>query len=258
MTKLFIFDLEGTTGIYNQGSAPHVNNTIRLRPGFRETVSSFREKDVPCAIATRAPRRFTEEILANLRKYGINWPGAVFTQEDVEIKRLLPYKDLSKVYARVGISSPSREAVVLGDLLRFKPEESYTREDYLHFDFQGNPEVLSSNFSLNDHPFPEQGESPVYAVLPQPWTTFDDGGKAVSLDLGYVLEQLESMYDAGRNDFSDGFKQLQQLGLTRNAPVDVPVEDGKMAVKKLGREHRQRYLIMKGHEENWKPLEVLF
>lgn len=251
---LYIFDLEGTTGIYNKGAVPHINNTTRLRPGFREMIAAFGEKKVPCAIATRAPRKFTEEILANLREQGISWAGAVYTKEDVQIEDLLPYKDLSKIYTRFDISSPAREVVVLGDLLRIKPGDCYTKDDFMRFDFQRNPEVLSSNFSLNDHPLPHQEESPVYAVLPQPWTTFDEKGNPISLDMSYVIDQLENMYKFGGEDFSHGFERMLQL-CRYGDPLII---DNRLAQKRLKTEHYQKYFIMRGEEKNWKPLEVLF
>ena len=162
MAQTVIFDLEGTTGIYNTSGRPHVNNIAFLRPGMRETISDLNSQNVRYALATRAPVEYVRDILTNLRHRGINWKGDVFTRDDVTLadQNLLPYKDLSKVYGALGITDPARETVILGDFLRFAPGQRFSQEDYLGFDFKANPEVLTSNFALNDHPFPEVPEHP--------------------------------------------------------------------------------------------------
>ncbi|MFH1682693.1 MAG: NIF family HAD-type phosphatase [Candidatus Woesearchaeota archaeon] len=253
MSKLYIFDLEGTTGIYNQGSPIHINNALKLRPGFRETLDYLNLHQIPAAIVTRAPERYTQEIIKNLTKRGVQWSGKIYTKKDVEVEgeQLLSYKNLSQLYNEHDISEPSKETVILGDFLRFVYNDQYNIDDYLSFDFSQQPEVLTKNFALNDHPLPDGRETPTYIVLPQPWTTYDGRG-AVSLDMRYIFDYLEKMFSAGGGDFSTGFEIM-----TGDDSVNQFIESDELSRRLLGKSSPQKYLIMKGEKKNWQPLEDL-
>lgn len=260
MVKLYVLDLEGTTGIYNEGGTPHTNNTLQLRPGFRETITQWNEQRVPYALATRAPASFTWEIIENLRKKGVSWEGRIFTREQTQFpdEQLLPYKDLSHIIDEYAISSPADEMVMIGDFLRFNgTSPGYHMGEYLRYDFREHPECLTENFALNDHPFPYQSDTPVYVVVPQPWTTRDTERKRVSLDLCYVISVLQRMFTLGSGSFVRGFERLQETFSASGQPLEQFVQSAALAKRLLGRNHLQRYLIMKGTADHWRPVEVL-
>lgn len=260
MVKLYVLDLEGTTGIYNEGETPHTNNTLQLRPGFRETIVQWNEQRVPYALATRAPADFTSEIIRNLRHRGVLWEGGVFTREQVQFpdERLLPYKDLSQIIDEYAISSPADEIVMIGDFLRFNgTSPGYHMEEYLRYDFREHPECLTENFALNDHPFPDGNDTPTYVVVPQPWTTRDTEGKRVSLDFCYVISVLQKIFALGAGSFARGFELLQDAPNTPSQCPEQFVRSAALAQRLLKKEHAQRYFIMKGTADHWRPLEVL-
>ena len=108
-------------------------------------------------------------------------------------------------------------------------------------------------------------ETPIYVVLPQPWTTIDENYKRKSLDLQFVINYLEKLYEIGNKNFSKGFDILKEQhknylnnnNNNNNSQVQF-VENSGLAEKMLGKKHLQKYLIFKGKKENWKELEVLF
>lgn len=258
MAPLYIFDLEGTTGIYSQGAEPHVNNVFLLRPCFRQVVQQLKETGTSCAIASRAPHHYGQEILKNLAIRGIQWPGKTYFEKDIDAgthtnRRMLSYKNFSAIYRDFGITSPEKDAVVVGDFLRFGKNRSYTQDEYCSFNFHAEPLVLISNYALNDHPFPHQEEVPLYAVVPQPWTT---GGK--SLDFQYVFQRLQDTYSTGKGNFTQGFRNMKEREKTRAASSpDQFVESDDLARRTFSSPVIQRYMILKGESAHWKPLEEL-
>jgi len=256
MSKLYIFDLEGTTGIYNDGMQPHIHNVMLLRPGFKEVINRIREKGNYAAVATRAPRKYTDSIIDNLKEQGVYWQGPILSKEEVQFEddNLFSYKNLSSIYECFKISDPSKEAVILGDFLRFPPGicsavQGYSLDEYLSFDFEEKPEVLFDNYALNDHPFPHRGITPVYVVVPQPWTTPDSQGMLVSLDMEYVVDFLEAMFIMGDMNFGQGFDVIRE-----QEELNQCVQSSGLAQRTLQLDHQQKYLVMKGQQSDWKPL----
>lgn len=253
MEPLYVLDLEGTTGIYS--TSYHDNDIIQLRHGFKELVDSSNQGKSRIAIATRAPRHFVDEIVRNLRKNKVDLNCRIYCEEEVKVKgeEMLYYKDYSQVFKDHGIRHPDEDAVVIGDFLRFNKTGNFSPDDYRNFDFKNNPNVLFTNNSLNDHPLPCENnqKTPVYVVIPQPWTTFEQG-KNVTLDLNYVTSFIREVYRIGRG-FQEGFELVSNSpDLVKND--DLVNHDG-LAKRILGISHIQRYFIIKGKPENWKQLE---
>ena len=248
MKPLYILDLEGTTGIYSTNPY-HINDTIQLKSGFKELIELHNNGKTRITIASRVPKRFMDDIVKNLASRGIDLRCKIYTKNDVELPdtEKIYYKNYSQVYIDHGIDKPEDQAIVLGDFLRLPGNNSYSQKDFMNFKFSQNPEVLSQNYSLNDHPFPEN-KTPVYAVLPQPWTTFRFDNR-FSLDMGYVIDFLNGLYSLGNESFQNGLEKMSRH-LTNNEHV----RDGSLAKRILGINHSQDYLIMKGREENWQPL----
>jgi len=250
MTKpLYLLDLEGTTGIYT--NSLHVNDTIQLRAGFRELIDEHNQGKKRIAITTRAPRYFVDVILENLQRNGINLDCRVYTKEDLQFSDtdLISYKDYSKVYSDHGVDNPCKDAVVLGDFLRFDRAHHFHALEYRKFKFSDDSSVLGKNHALNDHPFPENEDmTPVYAVVPQPWTTFS-GFQRITLDMDFVMGFLDEMYKQGDSNFEEGFKKIRSNGLVE------AVESDCLAKRKLNKKHNQKYLVLKGKNCNWKYLE---
>ncbi len=250
MKPVYICDLEGTTGIYSSRKRGfYKNDLILVRSGFRDLVDAANRGEKKLVIASRVPSSFMQEIQMNLKKNGIDLDCPVYTREEIEIgdKKRISYKDYSRIYEDLGINNPSKDAVVLGDFLGFQAVKGFSEEEYRNFDFCSNPEVLSSNYALNDHPLPvDEKETPLYVVLPQPWTCDE------SLDMDYAVDYLEQLYILGRNDFKKGLNLfLEQMRENQH------VRTSDLAKRVLGKEIYQDYLVMKGRRENWKPLEVV-
>jgi len=240
MKPLYIFDLEGTLGIFSEG-LPHVNNTAQLRPGFENLIRRVNSGELRMAIATRAPRHFVQDILLNLERRGLKPNCPVYTKEDIEVENTINFKDLSKLYRENRITSPYSQAVMIGDFLRLPDAYAYSMQDYLDFDFVRHPDALSQNYSLNDHPFPLR-KTPVYAVLPQPWTTMQNG-KRTTLSLDYIMPALEQMFK----------RKFRHANIPGTQKLTSPLMSHA-----LGKNFPQRYLIMKGHPDNWQPMSTIF
>tara|TARA_Y100000310_G_scaffold137447_1_gene136355 strand:- start:47201 stop:47968 length:768 start_codon:yes stop_codon:yes gene_type:complete len=254
MGRLYIFDLEGTTGIFNKGEREHINNTVILRPGFRESLSYLNKDNIHTAIATRAPRKYTDDIIGSFEQLNVGWQGEVYSKTDICFAdhSLMPYKDLGPIYSEHGIDDPAGQVVIIGDFLRFG-FGNFSKDMYRSFDFNRFPEFLSSNCALNDHPFPNGKDTPVYVVVPQPWSTVDDDGYPCTLDMQYVVSRLEKMYEAGGNNFRRGFDVFEKSGM-KNTKF---VRSNHLARRLLGIDHEQAYLVMQGREEDWQSLELL-
>lgn len=261
MTKLYIFDLEGTTGNYSTGlNGSHINDIIELRPGFQEALLHLKKEKIPMAIATRAPRTFVTTILENLKKRGVSFEGNIYTREEVELTdpQLSPYKNYHRIYKEHNITNPSEQVIVVGDFLCFEKSNGFTSDDYLSFDFTQQPKILSANNSLNDHPLPFKGRVPLYAVVPQLWTTVDKVGKKVSLDMGYVIDSIDRVYKAGEGNFSQGFERLLPLSVQEpRFHRDQFVVNDDLARQLLFQSCAQQYIILKGTPSEWKPLQRL-
>ena len=247
MEPLYILDLEGTTGIYT--SSEQVNDMIALRPGFRELVDRSNRGEVNIAIATRAKRPFVDEIQKNLRERGIHLDCKIYTGEQLVLpdENMFPYKDYSQIYKDHGITYPEKQTVVLGDFLRFMSGLEYQKRDFMNFNFNANSSVLTKNSSLNDHPYPESPETPIYVALPQPWVYSSEG--VTTLDMGYVMGFLQKMYETGGNDFKRGLDKL-----TESAEFQI-VRSSQLASRVLKKDHVQNYLIMKGKNSDWRHLD---
>lgn len=254
MEPLYILDLEGTTGEYSTGiKGHHVNDRIVLRPGFKELIDYSNRGDIKIAIASRVPKHFLEEIRNNLKIRGINMNCRIYTKEDVELKdkKLIHYKDYQKIYEDHNLFDPSAQSAVIGDFLRFN-EDSYNQQFYRNWDFKSFPSPLVNNYSLNDHPFSKEGNTPVYVVLPRIWMSKEGDGSG-NLDFEYVISFLNQLYRMGNEDFRLGL-DLFSAEIKDNQHVRY---DG-LSRKLLKNTHTQDYLIMKGRKENWKPcLEVM-
>lgn len=259
---LFIIDLEGTTGIYCTGkSGNYLNDTILLRSGFRQIVESYNNNSINITIATRAPNEppnfYVDAIIRNLKKKGIDLTCKVYTKEDIQFSdpRFFPYKNYSSVFKNHFIDFPEHDSIVLGDFLRFSNNpfnRGFSKNYFRNFNFSENPLVLSNNYSLNDHPFPDNDNVPVYAILPQPWTTFENGNLA-SLDLQVVIKSLLHIYRLGNNSFFRGFEAAKN----KSSDVWEMIESDGLAQKFLNRECSQKYIVFKGKDNDWKPLEQL-
>lgn len=251
---LFIYDLEGTTGIYS--TQTHINDIAVIRPGLVSVLEAHQRLGIPAAIATRAPRHFVNDIKANLFQKGIALPTKTCTKEDVAFfdEKLMPYKYYGEIYEHFHVKNPSKDVVVLGDFLRFS-HERMTMQEYRNFDFASHPHVLSSNYALNDHPYPLSKETPIYAIVPQPWTTKDADGKCQTIDLEYVFNHLCSLYFSNACDFSKGFDNAQKKN---NSVTEQYITHDGLAQQFLGTHHQQRYLVFKGKDKDWKPLERVY
>ena len=216
--KVYIMDLEGTLGIFSR--TEHINDIILIRPGLKTTIEYFLRQGINFAIATRAPKEYVNKIVENLKKVGLNLGDTILTRDQVEFNDPFKrsYKDFSAIYAKYKITNPEKEAIVLGDFLRFDSFSSFTEEKYFNFDFVKNPKVLSSNYALNDHPLPSSSEPPIYVVLPQLWTTFDSDGELRSLSLDYTIRFLERLFELGEDNFSAGFNTLMVVGTPTVTP----------------------------------------
>ncbi|MBT4165448.1 hypothetical protein HOE04_00230 [archaeon] len=248
---LYLLDLEGTTGIYTKSL--HVNDTIQLRAGFKELVEEYNRGEKRIAITTRAPRYFVDVILENLCDRGIDLDCKVYTGEDLEFAsyKLGSYKDYSKVYSDHDVDNPCKDVVVLGDFIRFDRAHDFSASEYRGFDFSKDASVFGKNHALNDHPFSEDfSETPVYAVLPQLWTTYRNS-KRFSLNMGFVMDVLEGIYSDGDSDFGNGFKRFDGEGLVE------AVESDALAKNALGIDFSQRYLVFKGEDSDWECLEEM-
>ncbi|MBW3005004.1 HAD family hydrolase [Candidatus Woesearchaeota archaeon] len=267
--KAYLLDLEGTTGIYS--SRQHVNDMIVTRPGLRDAVRRIHENDGKAIITTRAPRPFVEEALAELKRLtGIEFDG-LYTKQNIQLESDIPitisYKDYRKVCEEHGISDPS-QAVVIGDFLRFSLFKDFSAEEYRNFSFSQNPSKLTSNCALNDHPLPAE-DSPVYAVVPQMWSTCNADGEIVTLNMDYIVRVLEAAYAAGGNDFLRGLNKIEEspdevvatAGLSER--IADQLKNGQKIRDPQGEDitalfrvpKTQRYLIFKGHETDWYPTE---
>ena len=247
MTKnpLLILDLEGTTGIFS--SNMHQNNMILLRHGFKEFLESKVWFD--CVIATRAPRFYVDQISRNLKNVGLTLPEPIYSKEDVEMRdeTLRNYKYIRTICSERNISNVASEVVIMGDFLRFFGNDLYSANDYLSHNFATDPSHLALTNSLNDHPYPVNGETPVYMILPQPWTTKDRHGIRITLSFNFALWILRKLWDLGAGNFSDGFRKLGNSNILEKVEVRAP-----------NMRHNQKYLILKGESQDWKPMLQVF
>lgn len=247
MNPLYIFDLDETTGAYY--TYPGVNDIILLRAGFKEILKLNEEGKLEMIIATRGKADYVEDIKRNLRERGINLACKTYSEEDVSLGDFFGYyKSYKRILREMGIDSPAQDSVVIGDLLRIGSNENYSREEFVKTDFQREDLLLGINYSLNDHPLPIDGESPVYVVMPRPIVNEDGNGS--TLDLMVVLRFLNEMYGLGGNNFEQGFEKV-------NGNLAQKVVSDRLAKRMLGYGHKQKYLIMKGEREHWKPLEKI-
>ncbi|MEA9602666.1 hypothetical protein VC188_11105 [Polynucleobacter sp. MG-28-Ekke-A2] len=238
---LLILDLEGTTGIYS--SSMHQNDTIMLRHGFYEFLQCDPWFDY--AIATRAPKFFITQIEGNLEKAGLKISQPIYSKEDIEIgnQNLGNYKYIQHVCEDKKIHKVESTVVIMGDFLRFTDNDDYSANDYLSHDFVADPSHLILNNSLNDHPYPINGEIPIYLVLPQPWTTKDYHGNHISLSFNFALFILRKLWELGTGNFAEGYKNLGSSDLFQKVEIKAP-----------NMEHNQRYLILKGESKDWQPM----
>lgn len=247
MKPIYIFDLDETTGAYY--TYPGVNDIILLRDGFREILKLNEEKKLEMILATRGRKNYVEEIKRNLKERGINLKCEAYTKNDISIEGIKGYyKRYKKILHEAGVDFPVKNSIVIGDLLRIGPKENYSMEEYMETDFEEQEALLRTNYSLNDHPVPFEGESLIYAVLPRPMIYGDDCKD--SLSLMFVLKYLEEMYKIGENNFDLGFKRA-------NSNLVQKVISDKLSRRIFGYPHTQKYLIMKGAREDWKPLEKI-
>ena len=249
MKPLFVLDLEGTTGIYS--SSEHINDMTLFRPGFRDIIRRNNQGSLNMAIATRAPKHFTDEIQENLRKQGIKITCPILTKEDVQYNEAerMSYKNYNKLWNHFELGSPEEHAIIIGDFLRFPLKTFNFMDTYLRHDFSRKKRVLYENCSLNDHPLPtDEKPTPLYGVVCQPWITFKNKIN-VALDINYVVNFIENLYSKGGENFQEGFNSFPGTNeVQKTTSVGLARED-------LGFNHHQKYLIFKGKENNWKPLE---
>jgi len=255
MKRLYLFDLDGTTGDFETGP-------LLFRPGFIETaraINAMPNDEVQAAITTRALLEHAEDVIYTLARNGLILGWNVYVRQDVSYteKYLFPYKDYDQAYADHGITDPAAQTIVLGDFHGFefrKKEDSkygFTPEEYLNWDFKQNSHVLSSNYSLNDHPYPgDMNDTPVYVAFPQPWTTFDENGQRISLDMHYVFQILEKMFAEGNGNFAAGFDKFKSNGI----PNQYVEDDGLVKNIYDLPGTFQRYAVMKGERKHWNPM----
>ena len=252
MHRLYVFDLEGTLGIF--ASRCHVNDMIALRPGTEEALGLISEAGLPVVVATRAPKYYSEEVRKNLKdRCGIAI-DRLYTRDDVRLVssnsdlELGCYKNYRQVYRDFGIENPD-DVAVFGDFLRFSGMH-YRKQDYISFDFRSSPEVLSVSFSLNDHPVPVDGKVPLYVVVPQPWTTYENGALH-SLRLDYVVQKLREGPESW-----NGADQLVESSRASEKFQGSSVSDsrGKDLSDEFARPFTQPYLVMKGEDGDWEEL----
>ena len=242
---LLILDLEGTTGIYS--SSIHQNDTILFRHGFKEFLKS--ETWFNCSIATRAPRFFVNQIERNLESVGLKISQRIYSKEDIEIKdlNLRNYKCIKRIYKERKNLEIESEVVVMGDFLRFTGNDSYSANDYLSHNYITDPSHLVLNNSLNDHPYPENGKTPIYMVLPQPWTTKDRYGNHISLSFNFALLIFRKLWELGTGNFTEGYNKLGYSNLFEKVEAKAPNMD-----------HKQKYLILKGESQDWHSMIKVF
>tara|TARA_B110000503_G_scaffold82899_1_gene126526 strand:+ start:2285 stop:3055 length:771 start_codon:yes stop_codon:yes gene_type:complete len=238
---LLILDLEGTTGIYS--SSIHQNDIILLRHGFREFLESDAWFDY--SIATRAPRFFVNQIERNLESIGLKISQRIYSKEDIEIgdPNLRNYKCIKHIYKERKNLEIESGVVIMGDFLRFASNDSYSANDYLSHNFIADPSHLILNNSLNDHPYPENSKTPIYMILPQPWTTKDRYGNHISLSFNFALFILRKLWELGSGNFTEGYNKLGYSNLFEKVEVKAPNMD-----------HKQKYLILKGESQDWHPM----
>ena len=258
-----IFDLEGTLGVFSSGlRGIHFHDLMLIRPESKKGL----EKLENTAIATRAPKHFVNQIIQNLDSLaGIRF-NQVHSKEDVsltsDIEEIMSFKNYNSL-----MDSPENTAIV-GDFLRFPTKlRGYDREFYRKFSFSRNPQALTSNFALNDHPLPQNGSCPVYIVVPQMW------GQSETLSMGYIAEHIKKMAEDGNEDLIKGFDRLRSKdwvneyvihdGLSRiiqertSSGTRVYNNKGEDITEMFKQPFKQRYVIMKGNPEDWKKIEYI-
>jgi len=252
MKPLYVLDLEGTTGIYSK--CYEINDTIELRDGFRKLIK-MHDEEIRIALFTSSSEDFVNEVLRNLKRKKIDLKFPVYTSKDISLGNGLRngfhkyYKRYEKIFSDNNIRSPEDEAIIIGDFLRFSIGRGYTQKEYMEFCFRKNPEVLYQNFALNDHPYPYNENLPIYVVLPQPWTTIENHHR-FSLSFEYVIGFIENMRKIGKDSFIEGAMKIKE-----QLREDEYVSNNDLARLILNKEATQRYLVMKGRKEDWKPLE---
>ena len=257
MKPLYILDLEGTLGIFYSGmKKSKVNDTIILRPGVRELLDINNSGNIRLAITASVEDYFLLDVQTNLRRHGISLDCKLYSKADIDLKEknLYQYKDYSKVYSDYSITDPESETIVIGDILNLKDPlywlEDYSKKDFMDYDFANSLSVLTSEYSLNNHPFPAPDfpNTPVYVVLP----TINHNQN--TLDLSYVINFLDIIYNSGQNNFKFGLELFNKhVGMTDNQYV----HSNDLAKNLLNDDFTQDYLVMKGREKNWKPLEKI-
>jgi hypothetical protein len=248
MKPLYIFDLDETTGIYY--SLPNINNLIYLREGFKEILKQNCDGELEMVIATRGESYYVSDIKRNLKARGIELLCKTYCKDDVSVEGIGGYfKKYGIIYKEHSLDSPAKDSIIIGDLLRIGLNGDYMQEDLIKTDFKKNPFLLYTNYSLNDYPYPLDeyldGKTPIYVVLPRPILNSKNDSSA--LDLSVVMKVLEKMYKEGENDFIKGFDRINE-DFIEKVETEVNVE------KLLGIKYTQKYLIIKGEKEHWKPL----
>ncbi|MBS3137741.1 hypothetical protein J4232_04870 [Candidatus Woesearchaeota archaeon] len=292
MTKLYILDLDGTTGTYlfRERNGKREVDTMFLRPGLKKAIDFLNNNRINSVIATRAAKGYAEQIVKCWKDIGIEWRGKIYSKNDVNFpeQKLFPYKNLAAVYKEQGVTDPERETVMIGDFLGFNrfSTGAFTIEDYLRFDFEQNPEQLWNGDKLIDHPCPVKSKSaqkkfniPIYVVLPQAYT-LNTKTELVTIDMLSVIDFLEQMYLVGNENFYKGFNALKSFKILQRLALDNPINsidcidsslmqqttqishqfvesDGlakSIYGEILGEGMIQKYLVMKALQRELKPL----
>jgi len=216
----YIFDMDGTLGVFT--GCPVEAGEILLRPGVQETHQQLRQDGCRINLATRGGESYALDVIKRLAKLGMTFDD-VRTDSQVSISNSLCYKRLDGLY-----EDPER-TVIIGDMLRLY-DQRLTIEGYLQHDFVAKPDALTSFLSLLDHPLPKAEGTPLYVVVPQPWTLCES--ELVTLDMRAALRYCQT-----------GQGNVQE------------VASDDLAQKVFNMQHVQQYAIVKGTPDDWRPLE---
>ncbi len=265
MKRLYIVDLDGTTGLYHL--AQLFEGRMMLRPGLKEGLALM--GDARRVIATRGDPEYLQAVRQVLISHGIVF-DAYYDRETVGLagdghRRYLKHYDEILLREEIG---PEDQAIVIGDLMHFDKGQPYTMRQYRRFKFSRHPNRPIIKTSCCDHPTDPRLP---YVVIPQVFTLKREA--VVALSFRAVIEHLERMWHKGGGNWLAGYQRMRRWdwhneyvvsdALMQKLAFEVQLgqtvetrggEDISACFRQPGSHH---YLFFKGRRRDWLPVDFI-
>lgn len=267
MKRLYIIDLDGTTGLYHMGE--ELDGRMILRPGLKEGLALM--GDARRVIATRGKPDYVQNVRKILTGHGIVF-DAYYDKTQValggQVDSIGYFKDYAQIIADAGIDRHD-QVVVIGDMIHLEQRKPFRVEEYRRVKFRKRPSLPIEEMRCMDHP---STPDVLYVIVPQVMT-LDLDDQLVSLTFRAVIEHLERMFVKGGGSFVRGWEKLRRWDwYNEYVTSDELMQKASFQVR-LGRTvsgaagadrselfitpFAQRYLFFKGRRRDWRPTQFI-